>query len=115
MQNSSSTCRSHRLINFSGSYAGLHEAASKVGSSSEDRVYVDMEGGTATTVQSAFVHLMKCKRKEAELLRAEAMEALASAGEVADVKAASTFDAENSDSAAKIGNLTMTTCLAFER
>ena len=37
-----------------------------------------------------------------------AVEALASAGEVADVKAASTFDTENSDPAANIGDLTMT-------
>ena len=72
-----------------------------------------MEGGTTTAVQGALVQL-KCERREAELLRAEAMEAPASAGEVADVKAASTFDAENSNPAANIGDLTMT-ALAFDR
>ena len=88
----------------------MHEAASKAEFSSLDRVYVNMEGGTTTAVQGALVQL-KCERREAELLRAEA---LASAGEVADVKAASTFDAENSDPAANIGDLTMT-ALAFDR
>ena len=77
------------------------------------RVYVNMEGGTTTAVQGALVQL-KCERREAELLRAEAMEALASAGEVADVKAASTFDAENSDPAANIGDITMT-AFGFDR
>ena len=91
----------------------LHEAASKAESSSADRVCVNMEGGTTTAVQGALVQL-KCERREAELFRAEAMEALATAGEVADVKAASTFDAENSDPAANIGDLTMT-ALVFDR
>ena len=72
-----------------------------------------MEGGTTTAVQGALVQL-KCERRDAELLRAEAMEVLASAGEVVHVKAASTFNAENSDPAAKIGALTMT-ALAFDR
>ena len=72
-----------------------------------------MEGGTTAVVQSALVQL-KCEHREAELLRAEAMEALASVGEVADVKAASPFDAENSDPAANIGDLTMT-AVAFDR
>ena len=59
-----------------------------------------------TAAQGALVQ-SKCERRGAELLRAEAMEILASAGEVVDVKAASTFDAENSDPAANIGALTM--------
>ena len=91
----------------------LHEAASKAESSPADRVFVNVEGGTSTAVQGALVQL-KCQRREAELLRAEAMDALASAGEVADVKAAPTCDAENSDPAANIGDPTMT-ALAFDR
>ena len=66
-----------------------------------------MEGGTTIAALGALVQL-KCKRRNVEPLRAEVMEALASAGEVADVKAVSTFDTENSDPAANIGDLTMT-------
>ena len=99
---------------LSGCYAPrLHEAASKGESSSAHRVYVNMEGGTTTAVQGSLVQL-KCERRDADLFRAEAMEVLASAGEVVDVKAASTFDAENSDPAANIGVPTMT-ALAFDR
>ena len=72
-----------------------------------DRVHVNMEGGTTIAAQGALVQL-KCKCRNVEPLRAEVMEALASAGEVADVKAASTFGTENSDPAANIGDLTMT-------
>ena len=72
----------HAVNGLSGCYAPrLHEAASKAESSSADRVYVDMEGGTTTAVQGALVQL-KCERRDAELLRAEALEDLASAGEV---------------------------------
>ena len=99
---------------LSGIYAPkLHEAASKAESRSADRVNVNMEGGTTIAVPGALVQL-RCERRGAELLRAEAMEVLASAGEVVDVKAASTFDAENSDPAANIGALTMTAS-AFDR
>ena len=97
---------------LSGFYAPrLHEAASKAEFGSADRVYVNTEGGTTTAAQGALVQ-MKCERRDAELLRAEAT-VLASAAEV-DVKAASTSDAENSDRAANIGALTMT-ALAFDR
>ena len=93
---------------LNGFYApGLHEAAPKAEFSSADRVYVYMEGGNNTAAQGALVQV-KCERRDAELLRAEAKEVLASAGEVVDVKAAPAFDAENSDPAANIGALTMT-------
>ena len=85
----------------------LHEAAPKAEFSSADRVYVYMEGGNNTAAQGALVQV-KCERRDAELLRAEAKEVLASAGEVVDVKAAPAFDAENSHPAANIGALTMT-------
>ena len=87
-------------------------ATPKAEFSSEDRVYVNMEGGTATaahpgvTGEGALVQ-WKCERRDAELSRAEAKEG-ASAGEL-DVKAPSAFDAENSDPAAN----TMT-ALAFD-
>ena len=55
---------------------------------------------------------LKCERRDAVPLRAEAKEVLASAGEV-DVKATSAFHAENSNPAANIGALTMT-ALAFD-
>ena len=94
---------------LSGFYAPrLHEAALKAEFSSAGRVYVFLEGGTTTAAQGALVK-MKCERRDAE-----AMEVLASAGDVVDVKAASTFDAENSDPAANIGAPTMT-ALAFDR
>ena len=79
----------------------LHEAAPKAEFSSADRVYVNMKGGN-TTASRALVQL-KCERRDAELLRAEAQEVLPGAGEVVGVKAAPAFDA-----AANIGALTMT-------
>ena len=99
-----------------GHFWNAELATPKAEFSSEDRVYVNMEGGTATaahtgvTDEGALVQ-WKCERRDAELSRAEAKEG-ASAGEQ-DVKAPSAFDAENSDPAANSDALTMT-ALAFD-
>ena len=59
---------------LSGLYAPrLQEAASKAEFGSADRVHVNTEGGTTTAAQGALVQ-MKCERRDAGLLRAEAKE-----------------------------------------